>query len=96
MLSNIISYQPIGETNFLPISPISGSAIMCRVKNNKVISKAAWSVLKLRGLFFSVLQKRALPNAIDLADFYGSGDELSPARLSPILLPAVEVEVTAC
>ena len=35
-------------------------------------------------------------NAIDLADFFGSGDELSPARSSPTLSPAVEVEVTAC
>ena len=35
-------------------------------------------------------------NAIDLADFFGSGDELSPAQSSPTLSPAVEVEVTAC
>ena len=35
-------------------------------------------------------------NGIDLADFFGSGDELSPARSSPTLSPAVEVEVTAC
>ena len=35
-------------------------------------------------------------NAIDLADFFGSGDELSPAQSSSTLSPAVEVEVTAC
>jgi len=35
-------------------------------------------------------------NAIDLADFFGSGDELSPAQATPTLSPAVEVEVTAC
>ena len=35
-------------------------------------------------------------NGIDLADFFGSGDELSPVRSNPTLSPAVEVEVTAC
>ena len=35
-------------------------------------------------------------NAIDLADSFGSGDELSPARSSPTLSPAAEVEITAC
>ena len=35
-------------------------------------------------------------NAIDLTDFFGSGDELSPVQSNPALSPAVEVEVTAC